>query len=287
MSTGWRPLYHADVVRDMASAKLDYIGSGELSRSFPQLFLTPEQLDLLQTVPDLALRETIKDYLTNTSFREDIFVRGARRMTPARQEHWLRQVGLALTALPGQATLALKLPIGNIDVDAATYQPVLDALALRPHTLDELAALPALAGCSLLQIGEMAALLTASDQASAYFTGAAATAPDAARKMNAAVAQASLFGDQYQALASPLLGNGLKSGLVQRLVYGLLQQEAEPADTVNWARRIGAILRSQGLHLNKDGKALVDEDDLHAELCYLTEAIVRQRAPVWRALHML
>jgi SAM-dependent methyltransferase len=287
MSTGWRPLYHADVVRDMASAKLDYIGSGELSRSFPQLFLTPEQLDLLQTVPDPALRETIKDYLTNTSFREDIFVRGARRMTPARQEHWLRQVGLALTALPGQATLALKLAIGNIEVDAATYQPVLDALALRPHTLDELAALPALAGCSLLQIGEMAALLTASDQASAYFTRAAATVPDAARKMNAAVAQASLFGDQYQALASPLLGNGLKSGLVQRLVYGLLQQEAEPADTVSWARRIGAILRSQGLHLSKDGKALVDEDDMHAELCYLTEAIVRQRAPVWRALHML
>ena len=45
------------------------------------------------------------------------------------------------------------------------------------------------------------------------------------------------------------------------------------------------------LHADNDydsnGKALVDEDDMHAELCYLTEAIVRQRAPVWRALHML
>lgn len=286
MSSGWRPLYHADVVRDMAGAKLDYIGSGELSRSFPELFLTPDQLELLQTVPDAALRETIKDYLTNTSFREDVFVRGARRMTPARQEHWLRQVGLALTALPGQTTLSLKLAIGNVEVDAATYQPLLDALALRPHSLAELAELPALAGCGLRRIGEMAALLTASDQASAYFLDAAAAA-EPARKMNSAVAQASQFGDQYQALASPLLGNGLKSGLVQRLVYGLMRESPAPADTTGWAGRIGAILSSQGLHLSKDGKRLDEPDAIHAELCYLTDAIVRQRAPVWRALRML
>ncbi|HWW05959.1 class I SAM-dependent methyltransferase [Collimonas sp.] len=287
MNRGWQPLYHADVARELADAKLDYIGSAELSRAFPHLFLTPQQQELLDTIADPALRETIKDYLQNTSFREDIFIRGGRRMSAARQAEWLGQTGLALTTLRSTATLDLALPIGRIKADADLYLPVLDALARQPQSLTALAALPELAGKSLLEVAEIAALLTASGQACVYFlcSGQMSNAP--AQRMNLAVAQQSRFDDHYQALASPLLGNGVKSGLVQRLIYRALSAQPGKGDADAIARQVRDIMQVQGHRLIKDGKPLESAEETLAELQFTTAAILQHRLPIWRQLSVL
>jgi len=287
MSEGWQPLYHADVARAAAGAKLDYIGSGELSHAFPELFLTPQQRALLSDIADVALRETVKDYLANTSFREDVYVRGARRMTPARQEQWLRQTGLALTSLPGTVADTLQLPAGVTRIDTDAAQAILDALAERPHALIELACLPPLRDKSIFDIARLGALLTADGLVSTYFTCSAAMPTAPAQRMNAALAEASRLGDQYQALASPLLGNGVKSGLVQRLLYGLLLRHPHEIDTTAFVDHLRDALRRQGQRLVKDNRTLESDDDIRAELHYLTDAILRRRAPVWRGLQIL
>lgn len=171
-SDGWTALYHADVARVMAGAKMDHVGSADLAQAFPQLYLTPQQQKLLATVGDPILRETVKDYLCNTSWRSDIYLRGLRRMTSPRREHWLRQLGLVLTSLPESLTLDLELSIGTVKADPRFYQPVLDALVRRPHSLVELAEIPALFPLRLEDIGQMAALLTASGQAGVHFLNA-------------------------------------------------------------------------------------------------------------------
>jgi hypothetical protein len=287
ISDGWTPLYHADVARAMADAKADYIGSGELAQAFPGLYMTQQQRGLLETVSDPMLRETVRDYMTNTSFRQDIYVRGARRMSPVRREYWLRQIGLALTCLPETITLDLDLPIGKIKTDPHFYQPLLDALVRRPHSLTELAEIPALFSLSLEDIGQMAALLTASGQACAYFLGAAEQSVAPAQRLNAVLAEAARFKDHYQVLVSPLLGNGLAAGLVQRLLFRQLRGHAGRLDRDQCVQQMQSILQAQRQPLFKEGRVLETPEEVLGELHSLTEAIVTRRAPIWRTLNML
>ncbi|CDG82285.1 class I SAM-dependent methyltransferase [Janthinobacterium agaricidamnosum] len=259
----WQPLYHKDVAHDLAGAKLDYAGSAHLPHAFPSLAFTPEQQQLLDAVDDHTLRETIKDYLLNTSYRQDIFVRGARRMKPLRQAEWLLRSGLALTVRRA-----------DVKPHDAADAPLFDALALRPHTLAELAAL---SGRELAGMARTAAVLIASGQVCPYIFSGAGVPPAAAQRLNQAIARHSTIDDDYQGLASPLLGNGVAAGLVQRLVY--LALCAEPAgpgapDAAAIVRQVAAGLR---------GHSTIDQ----AQLADTVQAILRERLPIWRQLQVL
>ena len=85
LNSGWEPLYHADVAGDLAAAGLDFVGSADLALAFEADYLTAQQQALLAGIADPRWRETMRDYLLNTSFREDVYVRGARSMGAQRR----------------------------------------------------------------------------------------------------------------------------------------------------------------------------------------------------------
>lgn len=284
MNQGWQPLYYADVARDLAAAKLDYVGSAELPMAFPRLYLTPEKQEMLAAMPDAAMRETVKDYLLNTPFRQDVFMRGTRRMTSLRQMEWLQQMGLALTVPREAATHEIAWAFGKMNGREDVFIPILDALATGPRTLAELTALPALNGHTLAGLAEVAALLTASAQAAPYFACSARMDSESAHRMNRAVAQQSSLDDDYQTLASPLLGNGVGSGLVQRLIYLSLCQQLDETDAAVIADRVRRIMAEQGRRITAPGDLLELEE---AEVRRTVSAILEKRLPVWRQLGVL
>ncbi|HEY0586909.1 MAG TPA: methyltransferase regulatory domain-containing protein [Pseudoduganella sp.] len=150
---GWQALYHADVARAMADAKLEYVASAELWLSDPARCLTAPQRALLeaQTIP--VLRETVRDVLLDTAFRHDVYVRGTRRMHPMRQADWLGGCRLALAStretVRGQALSG----------------PFLAALAAGPQSIEQLARLPAMQGKGVLDAAREAGALVDSGQA--------------------------------------------------------------------------------------------------------------------------
>ncbi len=280
----WEPMYHQDVARELAAAKLDFVGSGHLPYAFPHLSLTAEQQDLLADIADPGFRETLKDYLLNTSFRKDIFVRGARRMAAPRQAEWLRQTGLALTVRRADVKLPPEWPSDPVTAADASYGLILDALARRPHALPELAELSGQDGHA---IAEIAAVLIASEQAAPYFLGGAKTAPQAAHKLNRAVAAQARLDDDYQALAAPLLGNGVGAGLVQRLVYLALSRRPGDVDAAAITREVWAGLKAQGKHGLGPAAGHGAEDAAIAALGGTVQAILTHRLPIWRQLLVL
>jgi SAM-dependent methyltransferase len=282
----WQPLYHVDVAREMSAAKLDFVGSAELPFAYPALYLTAEKQELLNAIPDASLRETFKDYFLNTGFRKDIFVRGARRMTPTRQTEWLQQIGLALLVPRAEAKLTMKLPFGEVNGKEELYGPVLDALAKQPQSLAELAALPALKGQSASNLAQVAALLTGSGQASTYFTNGKVAA-DSAHKMNRALAAQARYGDEYQALASPLLGSGISANFIERLAYLVLSQNPREQDASAVTRQMWQIMAAQGRRMAKEGKALESEEENLAELGLQVNTILTTKVPLWRQLKVL
>ncbi|TWC67305.1 class I SAM-dependent methyltransferase [Herbaspirillum sp. SJZ099] len=286
LNQGWDALFSIDVIQDMAQAKMDYVGSAELAYGFPSLYLTRAQQDLLAQQPNAGLRELVWDQICNSSFREDIFVRGARRLTPRERDGWLERCGIALTEASSRITLELPLAIGNIHADQDTYMPMIEALRKRPHSFAELAALPALRqhGRGLREVAAMAMLLSASRQAAPFFLSAAGQPRGAAERLNRLIASHSGESDRYQALASPLLGNGVPSGLLQRVAFDQLSQSMPQPE--QWVAPMALAIHRQGTHIHRGGVPLSAREEIHTELLALAQAISEQRLHVWKNLNM-
>jgi SAM-dependent methyltransferase len=284
LNRSWQALYHADVVRDFAPAKLDYVASAELLMNLPDSSLSPAQRELLAGVVDPVLRETLRDYLHNAAFRSDIFVRGARRLDRIEAGRWRERVGIALTVPRASATLGQ--PAGDPPGPAFAL-PMLDALAERPRTLAELGALP---GQSPASVFKLLAMLSWNDQGTAYRVDgvdAGGGTRDAARRLNLAIARQSVRDDRYQALASPLLAAGAGASLLQRLVYLALQDEAGPPSPAALSEWIWQTLSEQGPPIILDDKEAGTREEALAEIGRAVSAILEQRVPVWRQLQVL
>lgn len=282
LNSGWEPLYHADVAGDLAAAGLDFVGSADLALAFEADYLTAQQQALLAGIADPRWRETMRDYLLNTSFREDVYVRGARSMGEQRRAGWLARLGMALTSVED----AVAAPDAATGDDGVAQREILDALASGPQPLSELAGQR---GESLQAIARLAARLAASRKAAFFFLGSEAVDPAPARRVNRAIAAQSAFGDHYQALASPRLGGGLHSGLAQRLVYQCLAQAPAGADpdAHEVSRRVAALLQGHFAVCVPGSPAEAALHELREGLAHTVAAILARRLPIWRALCML
>lgn len=282
----WQPLFHADVARDLADAKMTFAGNADLVYAYPALYLSDERRQLVERLPHPEMRETLKDYLLNTAFRKDVYVRGAQRLSPRRQTELLEQVGLALTVPRAAATLKLKLPIGEVNARDDLYNPLFDALAERPHTLLDLMQLPALAGQNVHAVAQMASLLSSSNQTAFYFAPPAGSDHAAARRMNAALAEQVKYSDEHQALCAPLLGSGIPANYVERLFFAAIQEQAELTPE-SLARIAWQLMGPSGRRMQSDGVTLQSDAENLALLQAHAGDFLANRLPLWRGLQLL
>lgn len=287
MHKHWQPMYHADVARDLGEAKLEFIGSADLSHAYPKLYLNDEKMALISTFPDPAMQETLKDYCLNTSFRKDVFVRGARKLSPLRRLELLGQYGLALIIPRDAVQLGMKFVFGEVNARAEIALPICDALARGPQTLAQLAALPALEGRKLEDVAQLAALFVTSRQAVLFDSSLAAQPQDAAKRMNLAISAGTRYGDEVQSLCSGLAGSAISAPYIARLVYWLMAERRIESDPVALAAAGWAVMKSQGRHMMKDGVRLENEADNIAELQAHIRTVLQEHLPVWRHLNML
>ncbi len=157
---GWEALYHADVARALASAKLEYVASADLWWSDPGRYLSAAQRALLDSQAIPILREMVRDVLLDTAYRRDVYIRGARRMHPMRQADWLGKCRLALAAAKDEGR------------EPALLAPMLEALAGGPQPIAALAGLPAMQGKNMLEVARLAGLLLDSGHAAICNQGA-------------------------------------------------------------------------------------------------------------------
>ncbi|NGZ86524.1 class I SAM-dependent methyltransferase [Duganella aceris] len=287
MHKHWQPLYHADVARDFAQAKMEFAGSALLPMAYPALYLSPARKAVMETFPDSVMQETLKDYILNTGFRKDVFVRGLRKMSPVRHAEVLAQVGVALTVPRSEVKFEMKTAIGTFNGMSEVYAAVCDALAVRPHFVGELLSLPSLKGQSVVNLIQVAVLLTSSGQAMTYLTGVGKAEPAVTQKMNAALVKQVRYSDEYQVLCSPLTGNGVLADLFERVAFGLLSQTKGTVTLDDFTRQVWQHVSALGRRMMRDGVALDDEAENLTELRPRVEAILRDKLPVWKQLKML
>ena len=102
--------------------------------------------------------------------------------------------------------------------------------------------------------------------------------------MNLALTEQARLGEDFQVLASPLLGSAIPVTPIGSLVYCLLAEASasEGADAI--ATKAWKIMSSLGRHLEKDNKKIEGDEANIAELTRLVDQVLTQRLPLWRQL---
>ncbi|MBV9734478.1 MAG: class I SAM-dependent methyltransferase [Acidisphaera sp.] len=270
MNVGWSPCFHADVAAALAEAKLDWVASAELFENFTELMLDAEQREIMNRFDEPGMRELVKDLCVKRGLRQDLFVRGARRLDPESRDRALRDMILLPSRTAESFDYAAIFPAGKADLEPSFYGPVTAALATGPKTVGDLLDLPDLPRRG--NPAELIGMLVGTEQAvpAARLAGES----DAASvRFNVATARRLLNPDRLTAvlaLASSRHGATLPTQALELFVWERLRRD-EPADPAAWADRLTSS---------------EDVENRKKVLEYLGN-VVSNRVPVWRSLHVL
>lgn len=286
MHKHWAPRYHADIARDLADAKMDYVGSADLPFAYESLYINEEKRAIVNTMNDSAMRETMKDYFLNTGFRKDVFVRGGRKMSPLKQAEYLAQMGGVLLTPKEEINLSLKLSIGEVQGKPELFSPVIEAISTQPSTILDLTKLPALKGQAIASLAQVLALLAAAGHVTLYWANAQQNTPKTAQQLNREIAKSTRYSDEYQVLSSTVLGNGIIANYIERLVYLVSLEPGVAMNLESLAPKVWGVIQSQGRRMIKDGQILESEADNLQELKRQIGEMLERRLPIWEKLKL-
>ena len=267
MTAAWRPCFHADIVAALAGAKLNWVASAQLIENFTALMLGDEARKVLDRFDDPVMRELIKDMCINRPLRQDVFVRGAQRITNAERDAALGDVMLALLCPPEKFEWEIEAPSGRANLERSFFGPIVEALAEGPRRVRDL---PGLAKRG--NPGEVVGMLVGTQQATRVLAPAAE--PDhRVERLNAAAARRFVRADNLSssiALATSGTGAPLSCPMLDLFVASQLHASSVP-DPGAWANALGA-----------------DRPESERQrLREFIDRLVTERAPIWRRLGAL
>ncbi len=269
----WRPLYHLDVRSAFAAAKLVYVGTTMLVENTDALIPAEVRAPFLE-IQDAAWKEQVRDYITNRQFRVDLYMRGGCRLSAPRQREHLEALRLCLVADVSGFEYKLRVPPVEVALARDIYEALFEALARGPLTMREI--VEATNGKVSEQHVREACFLTAGLLRPAT-TATGPTAAACARFNQAAVREA-LAGDEVPALASPVLGSGVRIATPDILALAAMEQGG--GDEAVLDRAMAHLTRADRLEANEPGAA----EGARARLRERIAALEAQMVPVWKRL---
>ena len=209
LNANWTVFHSADVNRDMAQAKLTFVGSARILDHLDPLNLTDAQQHLLNQVKDPARREWFRDLIVNQEFRRDIFIKGAYEPAASPLERW-RDLRFALTSRAQDIELKIKGQLAEATLAPETYGALLEKLDSGPASLRQLIEQPKLnaLGPAALQ-NHLLILLAQGACQLALPALAEATRMKTTESFNRAILARAPRDSTYGFLASPVTGTGV------------------------------------------------------------------------------
>ena len=278
----WQPLYANEVIEPLRELGLRYLGSATLVENFEGLLPVPAQQQI-QRQNDPALRELVRDLVTNQSFRRDVYVKGLDPLWPLEASAALEQVRLCSLLDPDaprdESIYRFPLGWGEFQGNRDWIGALLAGLGNGSRSLAELEpAIPS--GTSQLSLLQNLGLLLGS-KAVALVPGERDPAPS--QRFNVHIAASVAAGAPHTSVACPLSGNLHKLTGMEFLALNALNQGCSEADL---AGAIDAGLKRLDQLLLRDGQP-VPEGQRQAELERVADDFRRRCLPLLRRLGVL
>jgi len=283
MNRDWHPMYFADIENWLTDAKVGFASSAHTLDNLYEMNMTPAQVDFMRSVPDVSLRETVRDFCVNQQFRRDYWVRGVRSLVGHEQVAAMREERIILVANKDSLPTKVRGVIGEATLIDDIYQPIFELLGdYKPHSVLELETHVGSKKVNLAQLTSALTILlglgTIQPAAQGQDISKAKTRTNA---LNKAIARRSLSVGDIGHFASPVTGGGVSAPRFQQLFWLSKQSGGKTPD--DWATYAWQILKAQGQSIIKDGAPLEGDNNL-AELKAQATAWGVNTAPVWAAL---
>jgi len=282
----WHPMAFSDMAEHLSEAKLSFAASAHLLDHVDAINLTPDQQKLLHGQSHPVLRESVRDYLVNQQFRRDLWVRGPRPMAPLVQAELAQSQSYALVMVRENIPLKVQGLLGEIELQPAVYNPLLDALATKGYaakTLGELRQL--LPDLSPQQVAEGLLILSGMGCVEpAQTPEAVRAAKPACDRLNAHLFKQAMHSGDVLYLASPVTGGGIGVNRFQQLFLKALKGGKKTPP--EWAQEAWDTLFVQGQRLTKEGKVMETPEENLTELRRQAAEFEAKSLPVLRSLQV-
>jgi hypothetical protein len=282
----WHPMYFSDVHKWLAAAKMQYACSANYLDHVDIVNLTESQKLLLDDLTDIAVKETVRDFLVNQQFRKDYWVKGKIENNVLEKSDQLRSLRVVLVAIRENVKLKLQGSVGEVEMSESIYNPILDFLA--DHEIQTLgsiegAMLEKKVGIGFDQIVQAILVLVG--------TGNICLAQDdedikksleKTRRLNLFIVNKTRSSNEISYLASPVLGGGIMVGRFQQLF--LLATKLGKGTPTEKAKFLWNLLKIQNQKIIKNELTLETDEEHIKELTHQAEEFEDKFHPLLNAL---
>lgn len=283
----WHPMHFATMAEWLEPAKLQYACSANYHDHVDPINLTADQQQLLNEIPDVMFRQSVRDFVVNQMFRKDFWVKGLRQASLLEASEALRRERVLLLTPRADVSLKIQAGLGEVSLLENIYHPILDQLAdHKPKTLGQLENALAPQGIAMTQIIQAMLLLAGANHLGSVQDDAhIAKAKKRTDSLNAHLMNLSRSSNELHFLSSPVTGGGIPVNRFEQLfMQAILQGRKQP---VEWALHVWQLLAIQNQKLIKEGKALETTEENVAELTRQAESFAEKRLPIMKALQIV
>ena len=280
----WELLQFADAAARFGEAKLSYVCSATLTENLDQYAVPQDLQALVAETDDPILKETIRDFAANKRFRRDLYARGSAALTQAEHLRALAETKFTLAVPRKSVVLKFAGPLMELAGRDELYRPLLDMLAEKDASFEDLLALPAFGRDKASILLDCLALLVHSGQVLPLLTPAADAA--AAHRFNRMIVGHARTGRIYSHLASPVARTGVPVSDFGLLTLAAIY-DGKAEDVASAARHAMGILKILGRRPMKEGRLLEDEGEATIFLAETMQPILHDIVPVWRRLGVI
>jgi SAM-dependent methyltransferase len=287
LNQDWAPMPFTEVASWLDEAKLQFAAPGHFTDLVDLVNLKPEQQALLAEVPDIAFRQLVRDFVLNTQFRKDYWVKGLRRMSASEQLQALSALKVQMLSAPADVPHKVQGSQGEMALASALMAPVIEALSDGAvHTLGELAQRTTPQGVPMGHLSQVVSLLIGAGHVVpvANSAGQPGCIESAHRFNHHVLSQARLRGD-LSFLASPVTGGGVALNRFEQL-FLLARAEGMPGPD-EWARFAWSVVAAQGQRLIHQGAPVESAEANLALLTQQAQALQQQRLPLLQRLGLV
>ena len=277
----WRPLWFDQVERELAPAKLRYVGTAAAQDWFLPSFLPAAAKAILDQYQDPIEREVMLDVLTNQSFRRDLWARGQPPIWPSEQQEALLATRVVLLRRPparedGQSPYRYPSSLGELTGKPEAYAPLYDALEAGPKSVRELLSAGVATPRTLAETVQILGLMLSAGHA-AILSGLPDTKP--ARALNQTIAEAALAGAPYRFQIATALPHVVQLADTELMLLALWRRAPKLATAEALAKDLVERLVQLGRGLKDGERSLTSREEMAPRARALAEAFLGQSVP--------
>lgn len=282
----WMPMSFSSLRNWLEGAKLSYACSAHFLDHVDALNLSREQQGLLKDIPDRMFRETVRDFMVNSQFRRDYWVRGARQISMVQRIESMRELRFVMATPRDGVTLKVTGVVGEADMKEAIYKPILDCFAgYRVLSFKELEQAVKPAGVVFEALVQALMILVYKGILHpAQSEAAIKAALPAARRLNRKLCEQARHSDAVTAMVSPVTGGAINMNRVDKLFLLGLATGAKDPEALG--RFVIDNLALSGARMLKDGKPLDTPQTELDEAVRLANGLGEKMLPLLKSLRI-